>query len=68
MGPAQAPLLWFDLVVSLRRILIGFGVVPVMTIPTIAALGKVPEELRLCAPTPFCRGVSATFLARGHCT
>ncbi len=109
--PAQAPPLWFDLVISLRRILIGFvigvllgvglgaamsanrvirhaidpiieiirplpplafipplivwfgigelpkevllvfGVVPVMTIATIAALGEVPEDLRLCART-----------------
>jgi hypothetical protein len=68
MGPAQADDQVEPQQRSLRRILIGFGVVPVMTIPTIAALGKVPEELRLCAPTPFCRGVSATFLARGHCT
>ena len=109
--PAQAPPLWFDLVVSLRRILIGFvigvvlgvglgaamsanrvirhaidpiieiirplpplafipplivwfgigelpkevllvfGVIPIMTIATIAALGEVPEDLRLCART-----------------
>ena len=44
-------IVWFGIGELPKEVLLVFGVVPVMTIATIAALGEVPEDLRLCART-----------------
>jgi NitT/TauT family transport system permease protein/taurine transport system permease protein len=44
-------IVWFGIGELPKEILLVFGVVPIMTIATIAALGEVPEDLRLCART-----------------
>jgi ABC-type nitrate/sulfonate/bicarbonate transport system permease component len=44
-------IVWFGIGELPKEVLLVFGVVPVMTIATLAALGEVPEDLRLCART-----------------
>jgi ABC-type nitrate/sulfonate/bicarbonate transport system permease component len=44
-------IVWFGIGELPKEVLLVFGVVPIMTIATIAALGEVPEDLRLCART-----------------
>jgi taurine transport system permease protein len=44
-------IVWFGIGELPKEVLLVFGVVPIMTIATVAALGEVPEDLRLCART-----------------
>jgi ABC-type nitrate/sulfonate/bicarbonate transport system permease component len=44
-------IVWFGIGELPKEVLLVFGVVPIMTIATLAALSEVPEDMRLCART-----------------
>lgn len=44
-------IVWFGIGELPKEVLLVFGVTPIMTIATVAALGEVPEDLRLAART-----------------
>jgi NitT/TauT family transport system permease protein/taurine transport system permease protein len=46
-----ALIVWFGIGELPKELLIVFGVIPIMTIATVAALDEVPEDLRLAART-----------------
>jgi ABC-type nitrate/sulfonate/bicarbonate transport system permease component len=44
-------IVWFGIGELPKEVLLVFGIVPIMAVATVAALGEVPDDLRLCART-----------------
>jgi ABC-type nitrate/sulfonate/bicarbonate transport system permease component len=44
-------IVWFGIGEMPKEVLLVFGIVPIMAVATVVALGEVPDDLRLCART-----------------